>query len=69
MDTMGDEAIYTWVLDGRNIRVSLGDEESDTYFEATLNEDNSQYTGAWHYPHGASPDPAERIVYTRMDND
>lgn len=35
MDTMGDEATYTWVLGHREIRVSLGDEDSDTYFRAT----------------------------------
>ena len=35
MDTMGDEATYTWVLGHRDIRVSLGDEDSDTYFRAT----------------------------------
>ena len=42
MDTMGDEVSYTWVLDHPKIRVSLGDEDSDTYFQATLNEDNSR---------------------------
>lgn len=67
MDTMGDAAIYAWELDGRKMRVSLRDGDSDAYFQATLNEDNSQYTGSWHYPGGASPDPAETIVYTRMD--
>ncbi len=40
MDTMGDEATYTWVLEDQKIRVSLGEEGSNTYFRATLNEDN-----------------------------
>ena len=31
MDTSGDESTYTWVLDGKNLRVSLGDEKSDTF--------------------------------------
>ncbi len=66
LDTMGDEATYTWVLDDGKIRVSLGEEDSDTYFQATLNEDNSQYTGTWHYPDGDPADPAESIVYTRV---
>ncbi len=68
MDTMGDEATYTWVLEDRTIRVSLGDEESRTYFEATLNKDNSQYIGTWHYPDGGVPDAAENIVYTRVED-
>ena len=66
MDTMGDEATYTWALENRKIRVSLGEEDSDTYFQATLNDDNSQYIGTWHYPEGGPPDPAENIVYTRV---
>ena len=65
MDTMGDESTYTWVLDHPEIRVSLGDEDSDTYFRATLNEDNSEYVGTWHYPEGSPPDSTEAIVYTR----
>ena len=68
MDTMGDEATYTWVLDDRRIRVSLGEKDSNTYFQATLNEDNSQYVGTWHYPDGDPPDATENIVYTRMED-
>jgi hypothetical protein len=67
MDTMGDEATYTWVLEDRKIRVSLGGQDSNTYFQATLNEDNSQYVGTWHYPDGSPADGTENIVYTRMD--
>ena len=66
LDTMGDEATYTWVLEDRTIRVSLGEESSDTYFQATLNEDNSQYVGTWHYPEIGPSDQTERIVYTRV---
>ena len=66
MDTMGDEATYTWVLEDRRIRVSL-DGDPDTYFQAALNEDNSQYVGTWHYPDGAPPDETESIVYTRLE--
>ena len=68
MDTMGDEATYTWVLEDQKIRVSLGETDSDTYFQATLNEDNSQYVGTWHYPEGGSPDETENIVYTRVED-
>lgn len=67
MDTMGDEATYTWTLEDREIRVSLGDQDSNTYFQATLNEDNSQYVGTWHYPESGPPDTTETIVYTRVD--
>jgi hypothetical protein len=63
MDTMGDEATYTWVLETPKIRVSLGDQDSDTYFQATLNADNSEYVGTWHYPEGDRPDSTENIVY------
>jgi hypothetical protein len=67
MDTMGDDSTYTWVLDGQKIRVSLGGKDSDTYFEATLNDDNSEYIGAWHYPDGGDGDAAvERIEYKRI---
>lgn len=66
MDTMGDTATYTWVLEHRKIRVSLGDEDSDTYFQATLSEDSSQYSGTWHYAEGDAPDSTETIVYTRV---
>ncbi len=41
MDTMGDESTYTWVLDGQVLRVSEGGKESDTYFEARFNDDDS----------------------------
>lgn len=67
MDTMGDDATYTWVLRDKTIRVSLGDRDSETYFQATLNEDNSQYVGTWHYPDGDPADATETIVYTRVD--
>lgn len=66
MDTMGEEATYTWVLEHPEIRVSLGDKDSDTFFRATLNEDNSEYVGTWHYADGSPPDSAEEIVYTRV---
>ena len=66
MDTMGDRTTYTWVLADRSIRVSLGEESSDTYFQATLNEDNSRYVGTWHYPEGGPSEQAESIVYTRV---
>jgi len=69
LDTMGDEATYTWVLEDGRIRVSLGDRDSDTYFEAMLNEDRSQYVGAWHHPEGDPADATENIVYTRMEDD
>jgi hypothetical protein len=65
MDTMGDAATYTWMLEHRKIRVSLGEEDSDTYFQATLNWDNSQYSGSWHYAEGDT-EPTEIIVYTRV---
>ena len=69
MDTMGDEATYSWVLEDRKIRVSLGERDSDTYFQATLNEDNSQYVGTWHYPDSGPPDATENITYTRVQGD
>ncbi len=66
LDTMGQEATYTWMLDGRKLRVSQGD-DPDTYFEARIEDDNSEYAGTWHYPEGAGDDAAdERIVYTRI---
>ncbi len=64
LDTMGNEATYTWVLDGRTIRVSLGGDESETYFEARFTDDYSEYAGTWHYPEGDAAE--ERIVYTRV---
>jgi hypothetical protein len=66
MDTMGEEATYTWVLEHPEIRVSLGDKDSDTFFQATLNEDNSEYVGTWHDPESRPSDPTEMIVYTRV---
>jgi len=66
MDTMGDAATYTWVLEGGRIRITLDGEDSDTYFEAILNEDNSQYAGTWHYGELDAPDSTEVIVYTRI---
>lgn len=67
MDTMGDEATYIWVLDGQSLRVSLGDKKSDTFFEASFNDDNSEYVGTWHYPDDVDDDAAEaRIVYSRI---
>jgi hypothetical protein len=68
MDTMGNEATYTWVLQDRKIRVSLGEKDSDTYFQADLNEDSSQYIGTWHYPEGGPPDETGSIVYTRIQD-
>jgi hypothetical protein len=66
MDTMGDEATYTWALQERTLRVSQGDHDSETYFQAALDEDNSRYVGTWHYP-GAEQSEPETIVYTRED--
>lgn len=67
MDTMGDESIYTWVLDGKTMRVSQGGKDSDTYFEAAFNDDNSEYVGMWHYPDSGDHDSQEsQIVYKRI---
>ncbi len=52
MDTMGDNFTYSWALDGKTIRINFGDKDSDMYFEGTFNDDNSKYSGAWHYPDG-----------------
>lgn len=68
MDTMGEIATYTWTLNHPTIRVSLGNADSDTYFRAILNDDNSQYAGTWHYPESET-DPTEAIVYTRINVD
>ncbi|TCC59424.1 hypothetical protein E0H73_22565 [Kribbella pittospori] len=65
MDTMGDDSTYEWVLDGQNLRVSLSDKASDTFFEASFNDDNSEYAGTWHYPDDDVPE--ERIVYSRIE--
>ena len=54
------------VLEGKTIRVSLGDQDSDTYFQATVNEDKSQYVGTWHYPESGPADATETIVYARV---
>jgi hypothetical protein len=68
MDTMGDESTYTWVLEGQKLRVSLGDKESDTFFEATFDNNDREYAGTWHYPNDAGADAAEeRIVYSRIE--
>ncbi|TCO35592.1 uncharacterized protein DUF1579 [Kribbella steppae] len=64
MDTMGDESTYTWVLDGQKMRVGLADKESDTYFEARFNDDNSEYVGTWHYPDDGGDDA---IIYRRIE--
>jgi hypothetical protein len=67
MDTIGDESTYTWVLDGQKLRVSLGGKESDTFFDATFNEDNTEYIGTWHYPDEVDGGAAdELIVYSRV---
>lgn len=67
MDTMGDESTYTWVLAGQNLRVSQGEEKSETFFNASFNDDNSEYVGTWHYPdEGGADADEERIVYTRI---
>jgi hypothetical protein len=67
MDTAGDASTYTWALDGQNFRVTQGSADSDTYFEATFDDDFSEYTGTWHYPSGDDGGAEdERIVYTRM---
>lgn len=55
------------MLDHREIRVSLGDVGSDTYFQATHNEDNSEYVGTWHHPEGGLPDSMEEIEYARVE--
>src|SRR5258708_24259523 len=69
LDTMGDDSTYTWIFDGQKVRVSLGDKSSDTYFEATFNDDNSEYIGTWHYPTSSENHDAdeEQIVYTRIE--
>ena len=68
MDTMGDESTYTWVLDGQKLRVSLGGKESGTFFEASFNDDNSEYVGTWHYPDNVGDGGAEeRIIYSRVE--
>jgi len=67
VDTMGDESTYTWVLDGHELRVSLGGKDSDTFFAAVFNEDNTEYVGTWHYPDDAGGRAAEeRIIYSRI---
>ena len=65
MDTGGQKATYTWALHNRTIRMSEGDASSDTYFEATVAEDRSSYSGSWHYPDETGDEPPETITYTR----
>ena len=65
MDTGGQVATYTWSLRDRTIRVSEGDESSGIYFEATVAEDRSSYSGTWHYPDATGDEPPEIITYTR----
>ena len=68
MDTMGDDSTYIWALDGQKMRVSQDDKDSDTYFEATFSDNDSEYIGVWHYPDGVDDDAAtERIEYRRIN--
>lgn len=67
LDSVGNDATYTWVMDGRRVRVSLGGAESDTYFEARFADDDSAYAGTWHYPDGTGDEGTEEpIVYARI---
>ena len=67
LDTAGDASVFTWVLDGRSFRVIQDGTVSDTYFEATFADDNSSYTGTWHYPPGEDDGSADEwITYTRI---
>jgi hypothetical protein len=67
LDTAGDASVFTWVLEGRSFRVTQDGADSDTYFEATFADDDSSYTGTWHYPPGDDGGAeVERIVYTRI---
>jgi hypothetical protein len=66
MDTMGDQAVYVWELDGRTLLVTREEQDSGTYFRATLNDDHSQYVGRWHYREDEAPETAETITYTRV---
>ena len=52
MDTMGSNFTYTYTLEGKDLRINFGDKDSDMYYEGTFNEDNSEHSGAWHYPDG-----------------
>ncbi|HEU5122392.1 MAG TPA: lipocalin family protein [Candidatus Saccharimonadales bacterium] len=52
MDINGSNFTYTWTLNGKKLRINFGDKDSDMYFEATFNDDNTEYSGAWHYPDG-----------------
>jgi len=56
MDTMGSNFTYTWALDGKTLHINFGNKDSDMYFEGTFNDDNSEYSGAWHYPDGGGYD-------------
>ena len=63
MDITGANFTYTWELDGKNIRINFGDKDSDMYFEGKFNNDNSEYSGAWHYPDGGGYE----ATVTRVD--
>lgn len=66
MDTTGGDSTYTWTLTGRKMRVSLGGKDSNTFFEATLNDDKSAYAGTWHYPDSVdAAAAAEQIEYRK----
>jgi hypothetical protein len=60
------EPTHARVLDGQNLRISLGDKQADTFFEASFNDDHSDDVGTWHYASvvGAAD---ERITYTRVE--
>lgn len=67
MDSMGDASTYTWDLEGKHLRIGLAG-QSDTFFEASFNDDDSAYTGTWHYPDDSHNDAAEeQIVYSRIE--
>lgn len=66
MDTAGGSAVYTWVLAGQTLRVTLANADSDTYFEATFDDDVAVYTGSWHYPSADDGAADEQIVYERL---
>lgn len=62
LDSLGNDASYTWALDDRQLRVSLDGAEPDTYFAARFNDDFSEYAGRWY---GLGDDDG-RIVYSRI---
>ena len=65
-DSAGSRFVYTWAVEGDEVRIWFGDEGSDNFYVGTISADGNRRVGTWQWPDGRGGTGGYSATATRI---